>query len=51
MSKRASTAQCHLTVLRAQVYNSLRLCFLLKLFAGQMLVLTDLRLGSIMKRP
>ena len=35
MSKRASADQCHLTVTRAQVHNSSRLCHFLKLSADQ----------------
>ena len=35
--KRVSTDQCHLTVLQAQVYNSLRWHVFLKFFADQLL--------------
>ena len=48
---RVSTDQCHMTVSRAQEYNSLRWCAFLKIFPDQLLFLIERRLRSIMKRP
>ena len=49
--KKVSTDQRHLTVSRAQLYNFVEVTCLLKLSGGQLLVLIDRRLRSIMKRP
>ena len=43
--KRVSTAQCHMTVSQAQVYNSLRWHVFLKLSSDQLLVSNDRRLN------
>ena len=43
--KKVSADQCHVSVLRAQVYNSLRWLVFLKLCTDQLLVLIDRRLN------